>query len=73
MPRAYKKTQVYLPPEDLEELARIAARADRSVASLVREAITRTWLAPRGRGPVAIWEGPAGRTSADHDSVWDER
>ena len=32
------KTQVYLGPEELEALHQVAARADRSVADLIREA-----------------------------------
>ena len=72
MPRAHVKTQVYLPAEDLEELTRISKRSGRSIASLVREAVSRTWLGPRGRGPVGVWDGEAKRASTDHDAIWNE-
>ena len=66
------KTQVYLREEELEALREAAKRSGRSVADLVREAIRRVWLRPEASGPVGIWEGPVARTSAEHDSVWDE-
>lgn len=65
------KTQVYLGPEELEALHRVAARADRSVADLIREAIRRVWLRPSGAGPVGLWNGEPRRTSVDHDSIYD--
>lgn len=66
------KTQVYLPAEDLKALHRAARRSGRSVADLVREAIRRVWLRPEGRGPVALWDGVPGRTSVEHDAIYDE-
>ena len=66
------KTQVYLGPEELEALHRVAARSNRSVAALIREAIRRVWLRPaRGQGPVGLWDGDPKRTSVDHDSIYD--
>lgn len=66
------KTQVYLRPEELEALHRIAGRSGRSVAALVREAIRRVWLRPTGQGPVALWDGEPLRPSIDHDSIYDQ-
>jgi hypothetical protein len=65
------KTQVYLGPDELEALHRVAARSGRSAADLVREAIRRVWLYPGREGPIGLWEGEAGRTSVDHDSIYD--
>lgn len=65
------KTQVYLGAEELEALHRVAARSDRSVADLVREAIRRVWLQPGREGPVGLWDGEATRTSVDHDTIYD--
>jgi hypothetical protein len=65
------KTQIYLPEEELRALHRKASQTGRSVADLVREAIRRVWLRPRTSGPVALWDGPPRRTSADHDSIYD--
>jgi hypothetical protein len=65
------KTQVYLPAEELAALHREADRTGRSVADLIREAIRRTWLREPGGGPVALWAGPIGATSDDHDIVHD--
>jgi hypothetical protein len=66
------KTQVYLREEELQALHRVAERANRSVAALVRDAVRRVWLRPDSDGPVAIWDGVPGRTSADHDAIYDE-
>jgi hypothetical protein len=66
------KTQVYLRSEELDALHEMAARSDRSVADLVREAIRRVWLRPGGEGPVALWDGEPARTSVDHDSIYDQ-
>jgi hypothetical protein len=63
------KTQVYLPEQDLDALHAIAKERGRSVASLIRDAILRTWLRPAKSGPVGLWDGPVGATSADHDRV----
>lgn len=67
------KTQVYLPEEELAALHRAAKRTGRSVAELVREAIRRVWLQAERRGPVALWDGPPRRSSAEHDAIYDER
>jgi hypothetical protein len=66
------KTQVYFAEADLEALHRVARRAKRPVAALVREAVREVWLRPSSDGPVGLWRGPIGRTSADHDSIYDE-
>ncbi len=66
------KTQVYLRRDELEALHRVAARSDRSVAALVREAIRRIWLRPVSRGPVALWDGTPRRVSVDHDAIYDK-
>jgi hypothetical protein len=66
------KTQVYLGPEELDALHQVAARSDRSVADLIREAIRRVWLRPAREGPVALWNGAPKRTSVDHDSIYDD-
>lgn len=65
------KTQVYLGREELDALHRVAARSERSVADLIREAIRRTWLHPVEDGPVALWDGEPLRASVDHDSIYD--
>ena len=69
-----KKMQVYLRKDELRALREVAARADRGVADLMREAIRRTWLWPaHPDGPVAIWDGQPTATSIDHDRTYDER
>lgn len=65
------KTQVYLPDDDLKALHATSKRTGRSVASLIREAVQRVWLRPEATGPVALWDGPIGRPSSDHDSIYD--
>jgi hypothetical protein len=65
------KTQVYLGSEELEALHRVAARSNRSVADLIREAIRRVWLHPVAEGPVGLWDGKPARASVDHDSIYD--
>lgn len=65
------KTQVYLGREELDALHRVAARSERSVADLIREAIRRVWLRRGREGPVGLWDGKPGRTSVDHDSIYD--
>jgi hypothetical protein len=67
-----KKTQVYLPAEQLAQLHRLAKSSRRSVADLIREAIGRVWLRPSARGPVSLWSGPIKKTSAEHDAIYDE-
>ena len=66
------KTQVYLGPEELEALHRVAARSNRSVADLIRDAIRRVWLRPASTGPVGLWDGKPSRASVDHDSIYDD-
>jgi hypothetical protein len=65
------KTQVYLGRDELEALHAVAARSNRKVADLIREAIRRVWLRPPNSGPVALWNGAPKRTSVDHDSIYD--
>ena len=65
------KTQVYLGPEELEALHRVAERSNRSVAGLIREAIRRVWLRPGRNGPVGLWNGEPRRSAVDHDSIYD--
>ena len=67
-----EKTQVYLRKEELDALRKAAARAKRSVADLIRDAIRKVVLKPQGDGPVAIWDGMPKRASVDHDSIYDE-
>ena len=59
--------------EELKALREIAARSGRSVAEVVRDAIRKVVLKPQSTGPVAIWDGEPGRTSVEHDSIYDER
>ncbi len=66
------KTQVYLRDEELAALHRAAKRAGRPVAALVRDAIRRTWFLPAAAGPVDLWDGTPGRTSVEHDVIYDE-
>ena len=66
------KTQVYLREDELKALHRTARQSGRSVADLVRDAIRRVWLRPQPQGPVALWDGPAARSSVDHDAIYDE-
>lgn len=65
------RTQVYLREEELAALHEAAERSGRSVAELVREAIRRAWLRPAADGPVGLWDGVPGRTSVEHDSIYD--
>ena len=65
------KTQVYLGPEELQALHRVAQRSERSVADLIREAIRHVWLRPSRQGPVGLWNGEPRRTSVDHDTIYD--
>ena len=67
-----EKTQVYLRKEELAALREAASRSGRSMADLIREAIRTVVLKPTASGPVAIWDGTPGRTSIEHDSVYDE-
>ena len=68
-----KKTQVYLPADQLAALHALARRTKRSVAELIREAIRTTWLQPaaKARGPVALWDGRITLGSDDHDTIYD--
>lgn len=67
-----EKTQVYLRKEELAALREAAERSGRSVADLVREAVRKTVLKPKGGGPVGIWDGEPRRISRDHDSIYDD-
>jgi predicted regulator of Ras-like GTPase activity (Roadblock/LC7/MglB family) len=67
-----KKTQVYLPEEDLAAIHATAERTGKRVAELIREAVRRVWLRPTD-GPVALWDEPARANSDDHDWLYDER
>ncbi len=66
------KTQVYLREEELAALHRVAERTRRPVAALIRDAVRRVWLRPHGEGPIALWDGTPGRTSIEHDAIYDE-
>lgn len=68
-----KKTQVYLPEDELAALHELARRTKKSVAELIREAIRAAWLRPAGkaRGPVALWDVEIGAGSDDHDTIYD--
>jgi len=48
------KTQLYLRKEELDALRMAAARAGRSIAELIRDAIRKIVLKPQAAGPVAI-------------------
>ena len=67
-----EKTQVYFRKEELEALRAAAARSQRSVAELIRDAVRKVVLKPHSDGPVAIWDGEPRRASVDHDSIYDE-
>ena len=67
-----KKTQVYLPEEELEGLRAAASRSGRSVAALIRDAIRQVVLRPATEGPVALWDGQPRRVASEHDSIYDE-
>lgn len=66
------KTQVYLRDEELQALHRVAKRSGRSVADLIRDAIRRVWVRDASAGPVDLWDGEPGRTSVDHDTIYDQ-
>jgi len=65
------KTQVYLREEELDQLRETARRSGTSVANLVREAVRRVWIRPGSTGPVALWDGEPGRSSVEHDTIYD--
>jgi hypothetical protein len=65
------KTQVYIPSDELKALHRIAKGRKMKVAE-VREAIRATHLRPKLTGPVGLFDGEIHRSSADHDSAFDE-
>ena len=65
------KTQVYLREEELEALRRAADCSGRSIAEMVRQAIREVWLRPESKGPVGLWSGVPGKTSVEHDSIYD--
>ena len=66
------KTQVYFSEDDLAALHEAGRRSNKSVAQLVREAVRKVWLRPAGHGPVALWDRDIGRSSSEHDSIYDE-
>jgi len=66
------KTQVYLRDEKLAALHELARETGQSVAELIRQAIRRVWLKSAQHGLVGLWDGPALRTSVEHDSIYDE-
>jgi hypothetical protein len=67
-----RKTQVYLPADELAALHKIARKRKRRVAEMVREAVRAVWLRPVDAGPVNLWDGPFAGSSADHDAAFDE-
>lgn len=73
-----KKTQVYLPVYDLDTLRSLAKQKKKSLASMIREAIQRTWLGGGERkdalvGPVDLWPGDSNQNaSIDHDTIYDQ-
>jgi hypothetical protein len=69
---AMRKTQVYLPADELAALHKIARKQKRRVAELVREAVRTVWLRPADDGPVKLWNGPFAGSSVDHDAAFDE-
>ncbi|WP_428660331.1 ribbon-helix-helix protein, CopG family [Reyranella sp.] len=66
-----QKIAIYFPARQLAALHAAAARSDRSVSDIVREAIRKHVPESRAQGPVALWNGRSKRTSIDHDSVHD--
>lgn len=66
------KTQVYLNEEELSRLQKLAKKAKRSVADLVRDAIRKTWFRSSANGPIALWDKPIPRSSVEHDSIYDD-
>ena len=64
-----KKTQVYLPEDELDALREAASRSGRSVAALIRDAIRQVALKPATDGPVALWDGLSRRVASEHDSI----
>lgn len=66
------KTQVCLPPDELEALHRIARQRRLTVAELVRQAVRRVWLSAPPAGPVGLWDGPFSGSSADRNGAFDD-
>ncbi len=66
-----RRVQIFLRKGEMDALREAAVRSGKSVAELVREAIRMVVLKRQGRGPVAIWDGVAKRTSIEHDNVHD--
>ena len=58
--------------EELDALRKAADRSGSSIAEMIRQAIREVWLRPRNQGPVGIWGGLPGKTSVEHDSIYDE-
>ena len=67
-----KKSQVYLPKEELDALRRIAAKWERRVAESLSDAMRKVLLMPQTAGPVALWAGEPARCSVDHDKIHDD-
>ncbi|HEY0782453.1 MAG TPA: hypothetical protein VGE98_08365 [Thermoanaerobaculia bacterium] len=66
------KIQIDLTAEELYALHQVAERTGTSVDKLIRAAIRRMWIRPARQGPVALWDGELRRSSAEHDSLYDE-
>ncbi len=71
-PMKMKKTQVYLPDDELRELHSVARSRKRPVAELIREAVRTTWLRGPANGPVALCDGFLRGRSDEHDAAFDE-
>lgn len=71
-PMPMAKTQVYMPADELRALHALARQKRRRVGDLVREAVRQVWLKSAPNGPVAITSERLRRTSAEHDSAFDE-
>ena len=67
-----RRIQIYLRKDEMDALREAAVRSGKSVAEVVREAIRTVVPKRQGKGPVAIWDVVAKRTSIEHDSVHDE-
>ncbi|MHC4972599.1 MAG: ribbon-helix-helix domain-containing protein [Planctomycetota bacterium] len=65
--------QVCLRKEELAALKEAAERSGRTVGELVREAIRQVCLRPDADGPVGLWDGKPGRTSVEHDVIYDRQ
>jgi hypothetical protein len=66
------KIQVCLREEELAALREVARRSGKTVAALVRDAVRQVWLRPVSDGPVNLWDREPRRSSAEHDTLYDE-